>query len=240
MKGVDVVAFEDGLASLPGADDDEGGYDRDFNDAFVAVSDDSLSRQEIRALVAKTGISRLVGTDDADRQIGTGGDDQLIALDGDDEIWARGGDDVVEASDGNDRAYGEAGADRIFGEEGRDHLFGGLGRDEIEGGEGRDRLYAGGNGAWLSGGADDDTLFGCTAAADVFSFDLVAFGDDRIVRFQNGSDRIEIADYLGVESFGDIEVQQRGSATLLSFAEGTVELACFESKLIDASDFHFL
>ena len=138
------------------------------------------------------------------------------------------------------RFCGGGGRDDIEGDEGADWLYGGRGFDEIEGGEGRDRLYAGGGGAWLSGGADDDTLFGCTAAADVFSFDLVAFGDDRIVRFENGSDRIEIADYLDVESFRDIEVQQRGSATLLSFAEGTVELACFESRLIDASDFHFL
>ena len=60
------------------------------------------------------------------------------------------------------------------------------------------------------------------------------------MHFENGSDHIEIADYLGVESFRDIEVLQRGSATLLSFAEGTVELAGFESRLIDASDFHFL
>ena len=92
-KGVDVVAFEDGLASLPGADDDEGGYDGDFNDAFVAVSDDRLSRNEVSALVAKTGISRLVGTDGADEQTGTGKDDQLIALDGNDVIRGRGGDD---------------------------------------------------------------------------------------------------------------------------------------------------
>ena len=274
--GVDVVAFEDGLASLPDADDDEGGYDGDFNDAFVAVSDDPLSRDEVSALVAKIGISRLLGTDGADELTGTGEDDQLIALGGDDIIRAGGGDDVVEASDGDDRAYGEDGDDRIFGEEGSDQLSGGRGRDEIEGGEGgdricggggrddiegdegadwlyggrgfdemeggegRDRLYAGAVGAWLSGGADDDTLFGCTAAADVFSFDLVPFGDDRIVHFENGSDRIEIADYTDVQSFRDIEVQQRGSVTLLSFAEGTVELACFDSRLIDASDFHFL
>lgn len=275
-KGVDVVAFEDGLATLPGADDDEGGYDGDVNDAFVAVSDDPLNGKEVAALVAKIGISRLVGTDGTDRQLGTGEDDHLIGLDGDDVIRARGGDDVIEAGDGNDRAYGQAGRDRIFGEDGRDRLFGGTGRDEIEGGEGRDRihggggrddidgdegsdwlhggagfdeieggagrdrLYAGEDGARLSGGADDDTLFGQRAAADVFVFDLVPFGRDRIIGFENGSDRIEIADYLEVERFGDIEVRQRGSTTLLSFAEGHVELAGVNAELIDASDFHFL
>lgn len=276
MKGVDVVSFEDGLASLPDADDDEGGYDGDFDDAFVAVSDDRLGGHALKTLVAKIGISRLVGTDGNDSQTGTAADDQLIALDGNDVISGRGGDDIVETGDGADRAYGQAGNDRIVGEEGNDRLSGGLGRDEIEGGEGRDRirggggrddiegnegadrlcggggfdeieggegrdrLHAGAGGAWLSGGADDDVLFGCTAAADVFGFDLVPFGDDRIVGFEDGTDRIEIAGYLDVEGFGDIEVKQHGSATLVSFAEGTVELACFDASLIDASDFHFL
>ena len=160
MKGVDVVAFEDGLASLPGADDDEGGYDRDFNDAFVAVSDDRLSRKEVDALVAKIGISRLVGTDGTDEQTGTGKDDQLVALDGNDVIRARGGDDVVEAGDGNDRAYGQAGDDRIFGEEGNDHLSGGRGRDEIEGGEGRDRICGGGGRDDIEGDEGADRLYG--------------------------------------------------------------------------------
>ena len=159
-KGVDVVAFEDGLASLPGADDDEGGYDGDFNDAFVAVSDDRLSRNEVSALVAKTGISRLVGTDGADKQTGTGKDDQLIALDGNDKIRGRGGDDLIEASDGNDRAYGGAGDDRIFGEEGRDRLFGGTGRDEIEGGEGGDRICGGAGRDDIEGDEGNDRLYG--------------------------------------------------------------------------------
>ena len=159
-KGVDVVAFEDGLASLPGADDDEGGYDGDFNDAFVAVSDDTLSRNEVSALVAKTGISRLVGTDGADKQTGTGKDDQLIALDGNDKIRGRGGDDLIEASDGNDRAYGGAGDDRIFGEEGRDRLFGGAGRDEIEGGEGGDKICGGAGRDDIEGDEGNDRLYG--------------------------------------------------------------------------------
>ena len=111
---------------------------------------------------------------------------------------------------------------------------------EIEGGEGHDRLFAGRGGAELSGGGDDDCLFGCTAAADVFKFDLIPFGHDRIVGFENGRDRIEIPEYLEVEGLGDIEVSQRGSATRLSFAEGIIDLAGFDANLIDASDFHFL
>ena len=133
------------------------------------------------------------------------------------------------------------GRDDIEGDEGDDRLHGGGGFDEIEGGEGRDRLYAGGGGAELSGGAGDDTLFGCDAAADVFSLrpGPVRRRPDR--RFENGSDRIEIADYTGGRGLrATSRWQQRGSATRLSFAEGSVELAGFDAKLIDASDFHFL
>ncbi len=150
------------------------------------------------------------------------------------------GRDEIEGGEGGDKICGGAGRDDIEGDEGNDRLYGGGGFDEIEGGEGRDRLYAGRGGAELSGGADDDSLFGYAGADDVFKFDLIPFGHDRIVGFENGRDRIEIAEYLEVEGFGDIEVSQRGSATRLSFAEGSVDLAGFDAKLIDASDFHFL
>ena len=231
LAGVEVVSFEDGLATT----DD---FDGDFDDAFVAVSDAPLSGQVVSSLVEETGISRRVGTDGPDRLVGTDEDDQLIALDGNDVILGRGGDDQIEASDGNDRAYGGAGEDEISGEEGHDRLFGGEGRDEIEGGEGRDglrggsgrgrarratrattgshggsgfdeleggegndRLLAGGGGARMSGGAGDDILYGEAGAEDVFVFDLIPFGDDLIRGFENGRDRIEIATYTDVESF---------------------------------------
>ena len=45
---------------------------------------------------------------------------------------------------------------------------------------------------------------------------------------------------LEVDGFGDIEVDQQGRSTLLSFAEGTIELRQFDANLIDASDFVFV
>ena len=159
MKGVDVVAFEDGLASLPGADDDEGGYDRDFNDAFVAVSDGSVEpagggRAGRQDRHQPAGRHRRDG-----QQTGTGKDDQLVALDGNDVIRARGGDDIdrgrrrqrprlrrrpaTTASSAKREAItclGGRGRDEIEGGEGRDRICGGGGRDDIEGDEGADRL----------------------------------------------------------------------------------------------------
>ena len=118
---VDVVSFEDGLASTED-------FDGDFDDAFVAVSDTPLSRQDVRELVEETDISRQVGTDGKDRLFGTKEDDQLIGLDGNDVIRGLRGDDQIEAGDGNDRAYGGTGDDEISGEEGNDKLFGDKGK----------------------------------------------------------------------------------------------------------------
>jgi Ca2+-binding RTX toxin-like protein len=266
---VDVVSFEDGLAST----DD---FDGDFDDAFVAVSDTPLSRRDVRELVEETDISRKVGTDGKDRLFGTKEDDQLIGLDGNDVIRGFRGDDQIEAGDGNDRAYGGKGDDEISGEEGNDKLYGDKGKDEIDGGEGQDRLYgssgkdelrgdegndrlyggkgfddlkggegndrlwADGGGARMSGGADDDSLHGDARAEDIFVFDLIPFGDDLIRCFEDGNDLIEIATYTGVESFDDITVAQDGQSTVLAFAEGTVEIANFDAARVDASDFLFV
>jgi len=107
MRGVVLAdGAEDGLASLSGADGDEGGYDRDFNDAFVAVSDDRLNRKEVDALVAKTGNSRLVGADGKDKQKGTGKGDQLVALDGHDlnQAWSGATHALLLHGDGQWRA----------------------------------------------------------------------------------------------------------------------------------------
>ena len=153
LAGVEVVSFEDGLAST----DD---FDGDFDDAFIAVSDTPLSRQGVKSLVEEIGISRRVGTNGADRLEGTAEDDQLIALDGNDVIRGRGGDDQIEASDGNDRACGGAGDDEISGEEGHDRLFGGKGRDEIEGGEGRDTIRGDAGADDLDGDEGSDWLDG--------------------------------------------------------------------------------
>ncbi|MDQ6434796.1 calcium-binding protein [Mesorhizobium sp. LHD-90] len=264
-----VVSFEDGLAST-------NDFDGDFDDAFVAVGDTRLSRDELHDLLDEIGISRHVGTNSRDQLIGHRDDDQLIALDGNDFVRGRGGDDQIEAGDGNDRVHGDSGDDETFGEagndtlcggkgndtveggegndrlgggagkdelsgdEGNDRLYGGNGFDDLKGGEGNDRVWAGGGGARMSGGAGDDVLYGKTGAKDVFVFELSPFGDDLIRYFDNDKDRIEIATYLDVEGFDDIEVEQDGSSTLLTFAEGTVEILNFNSALVDASDFRFV
>ncbi|MDH3668282.1 MAG: hypothetical protein OEN23_15245 [Paracoccaceae bacterium] len=269
VAGATVISFEDGLATTDG-------FDGDFDDAFVAVSDGPLSDADLGTLLGEIGISRVVGTDCADRLRGTDEDDQIIALDGNDRIVAGAGDDIVEGSDGNDRIFGMEGddqldgedgndrlygrdgedeleggegndtifggndADEIDGDEGNDSLFGGAGFDEVDGGEGNDRMVAGADGALMIGGAGNDRMFGEAGAADVFFFDLIPFGHDRIYGFEDGTDLIQIATYIEVEAFGDIGVAQMGTATQLSFADGSVMLEDTDAALIDAADFAFV
>ncbi|WP_349437127.1 calcium-binding protein [Pararhizobium sp. A13] len=267
--GVAVVSFEDGLASTDDFDGDFDDAFVAVSDAPLSrrALKELVEETDISRLVGTDGKDWLFGTRDDDQLIGLDGkdvikgrhgDDQIEAGDGNDRAYGGKGDDEIFGEEGNDRLCGGKGDDTIDGGEGHDRIFGGKGKDEIDGGEGRDRLYggkgfdeinggdgndwlwAGGGGARMSGGADDDTLIGQARAKDTFVFDLIPFGDDLIRRFENGRDHIEIAIYTGVESFDDIDVTQEGSSTVLTFAEGTVELTKFNATRIDASDFFFV
>lgn len=123
----------------------------------------------------------------------------------------RGGldEDRIRAGDGHDRVFGGPGEDTITGGNGRDMLFGGHDDDRIGGDAGRDLLHGGHGNDWLSGGFAADTLIGGAGAdtmeggqgadlhvggsgADVYLF-AGDFGNDRIVGFQAGHDKIVIS-----------------------------------------------
>ena len=269
VAGVEVVSFEDGLASTED-------FDGDFDDAFVAVSADPLGADDLETLLEEIGISRFVGTDGDDKIKGGNDDDQIIGLDGDDQLFGRQGDDEIQGGDDDDQIHGGEGNDEIDGEEGDDTLRGQGGEDEIAGGDGDDRilggkdgdllvggdgndtldggagydtllggegddqLKAGTGGARMAGGAGDDTMKCGGDEPSVSVFDLIDFGDDVIQGFDDGEDVIEIATYTGVSGFADIAVEQQGKSTLLSFAEGTVLLKNVAVDDIDATDFVFV
>lgn len=264
-----VISFEDGLASTEDYDGDFDDAFVAVSAAPLTEDDleTLLDEIDISRLVGTDGRNRLRGTEDDDQLIGLDSKDRLFGRDGDDIIEAgdgndfvrggagddeisgedgidhlRGGDgaDEIEGGEGIDHLFGERGDDVLYGDEGNDHLFGGPGYDSLFGGEGDDRLVAKEDGARMSGGEGNDRLFGEIGAADTFVFDLIPFGNDRIKRFEDGTDLIEIATYLEVEEFADIDVAQAGSSTVLSFADGTVKLVGIDAALIDASDFVFV
>lgn len=111
------------------------------------------------------------------------------------DLRLNGMDNFAEGNDGANAIWGLAGHDRLCGFGGDDRLFGGGGNDSLYGGAGQDRLD-GGSGA-------DDAWGG--SGADLFVFaDGPRDGSLRIRDFVRGEDRIEVAGFADVGSFGDL------------------------------------
>jgi Ca2+-binding RTX toxin-like protein len=106
-------------------------------------------------------------------------------------------------------------------------LIGTDGHDTIVGGAGADAMI---------GGLGDDTFAGGTGA-DTFVFNSAGEAD-RILDFEVGVDRIEIA--LGVTSFSQITVTDDDLDTVLAFGSNTVRLVNFDHNALQESDFAFL
>ncbi|MCF3933715.1 hypothetical protein L1787_09845 [Acuticoccus sp. M5D2P5] len=117
-------------------------------------------------------------------------DDRLMGGDGHDGLFGGAGHDTVTGGDGRDRIFGGSGDDRLGGEAGRDFLSGGSGHDWIEGGAAHDTLKGGNGDDTLDGGPGADVLVGGRGAdTHIFQGD---FGNDRIVGFEPGKDKIVI------------------------------------------------
>jgi len=267
--GAEVVSFEEGLAGTDGFDGDFDDAFVAISAAEL-IEDDldgNLDGIDISRLVGSDRADRLAGTEDDDQIVGLdgkdrlsggggddaiqggdgkdiasggAGDDEISGDEGNDRLFGNDGDDEISGGEGNDRLSGGAGDDLLEGDEGRDILQGGAGYDTMFGGEGNDRLWAGADGARMSGGAGNDLLHGEAGVPDTFVFDLVPFGFDVIMGFEDGTDRVEIATYTGVTGFADIEVGSEGGSALLSFAEGTVRIDGLDADLVTADDFVFV
>ncbi|WP_118138664.1 calcium-binding protein [Oceanicella sp. SM1341] len=163
---------------------------------------------------------------------GSYGDDVVTGSDTADVIRGRGGDDMIYGGGGNDRLLGNNGDDWLYGGAGRDWLFGGEGNDLLFGGAGRDVLY---------GGAGDDRLAG-GGNADLFVFDTLDTGNDRIVDFN-----AEVGDVVAYEAgqftdFADLQdsMYQRGDNTVILDDHGNrLVLVGVEADTLTADSFSF-
>ena len=154
-------------------------------------------------------INQLIGTSSADKLTGVSWDDRIVG------------------HKGNDRLQGLKGNDAIFGGNGRDKVFGGQGTDNLKGGNGNDVL---------TGGKGDDTLNGGTGA-DVFKFTGTGeHGADRIVGFQDGIDKIRLANSY---DFDDLTLTTKNGGTLIEWDLGSVFLEGVAQANIAAVDFLF-
>ena len=102
---------------------------------------------------------------------GGAGDDELIAVANDDAAVA----DVLMGGYGDDTLTGSANADVLMGGAGHDDITGGGGTDTINGGAGDDVM---------TGGSEADTFVFSPSDGD---------GDDVIVDFTNGVDKIDLS-----------------------------------------------
>ncbi len=139
----------------------------------------------------------------------------------------------VVGTDNIDRLQGTKKNDLLVGNNGDDILLGGKGNDALFGGNGDDRLEGGKGSDLLIGGYGNDLLIG-GSGRDRFVLQL-GMGIDTVRDFQRGQDKIQLLD--GV-SFGQLDRQQQGRNTTLSFGGETIMvLQNVQSSRLSESDF---
>ena len=111
-----------------------------------------------------------------------------------------------------------------------DRLRGGPGSDRLSGGPGADLLRGGPDSDSLDGGEGDDTFFVTLGS-----------GDDTILDFGNGEDRINLAAFADLRSLDDLDLQQQDSGVVIDLSArggGTVTLQ--DVDMVDLMDAHFV
>ena len=112
---------------------------------------------------------------------------------------------AIDGTNSADNITGTDGADIIRGFDGQDTLMGGNGDDTLIGNNRRDKLVGGAGDDSLIGGAGDDTLDGglgndiLTGSGNDFFVLRAGDGEDTITDFRSGSDRLLLADGLGID-----------------------------------------
>jgi Ca2+-binding RTX toxin-like protein len=104
---------------------------------------------------------------------------------------------TLTGNDATNTLRGQDGEDTINGQGGTDSIFGGDGNDRVSGGAGADTL---------DGGNGNDEIFGGTGS-DQFVF-TGAWGLDRIVNFDDGSDTINLASLRDENGGSAIQLDQ--------------------------------
>lgn len=198
---------DDTLFGHGGADSLEGGSANDWISG--GDGEDTLEGGDgADTLQGGTGDDALIGGDEADWMFGEDGHDQLLAGPGADRAQGGAGDDQADGGAGNDRLEGGSGKDSLDGGTGNDTLEGGHDNDTLFGNSDFDTLYGnggddlldgGGRNDRLIGGKGDDTLIG-GGGNDTFVIRRVGNGDDTVVDFQNGADRVDLL-ALGIQNF---------------------------------------
>ena len=213
-------------------------------DRFVArnytLTDDEGNTRVVQA----PDIEDLIGSERADVLAGDFRDNHLRGEGGNDKLYGgpQGGDDVLFGGPGNDQIYGGMGIDGLYGGAGDDLLKGGAGNDYFDYARqvvDRERStpvelhlkterYDYGNDR-MEGGAGNDLFY--------FYPDG---GDDTILDFGNGEDRISLWAFEEIQSVDDLTLQQRGDDLLIDLtAQGGGTITLQDYNRADLSEEHF-
>jgi len=173
----------------------------------------------------------LYGNKETDEIYGDTGDDTIYGGQNNGPLSTGDGtasDGVPRQRDGIEYAFGGSGNDVIYGNYGSDVLRGEDGDDRLFGGQDQDTLF-GGNGAdILAGNRGDDILSG-GAGFDTYRFGAAFQGNDTILDFEAGADRIDVTDPAAVS----ISSAADGS-TLLTYSGGTITVTGIAPAAFDS------
>ncbi len=141
-------------------------------------------------------------------------------------------DNRINGDAGDDELYGGPGGgdDLLIGGPGDDRLYGGIGNDTLEGGPGDDRLWGGPGDDMLDGGEGDDVFVIATGG-----------GDDTVLDFGNGEDRIDLTAFADIQSVEDLDMRQQDTGVVIDLsADGGGMVTLQEFDMADLLDAHFV
>ena len=228
----DILAGQAGNDALHGESQNDRLWGGGGDDTLYGGGGDDL-------LHGHSGEDLLYGDAGNDTLAGQAHDDYLEGGTGDDRLWGGGGNDTLRGGDDDDLLVSHAGEDTLVGGAGNDTLAGQGDNDTLYGESGNDRLFGGGGNDRLFGGTGDDLLHGALGN-DVFVFGL-AHGDDEIVGFTDGEDRMDLTG-LDLDGFHDVHATAAEGGVRLDLTGaggGTIELCGFSIADLDAADFLF-
>ncbi|MCH9808529.1 MAG: M10 family metallopeptidase C-terminal domain-containing protein [Alphaproteobacteria bacterium] len=245
-EGVDVLRGGDGGDRIEGGTGNDRLYGEEGNDRLFGQDGNNIALggngndyiyggTDNDRLYGQGGNDRLTGSSGVDVLSGSSGNDVLLGNNGNDYAVGGSGNDLVMGGNDQDRVYGQGGNDALHGQAGNDLMIGGAGDDRMFGGAGDDRLYAGAGKDLLSGGGGDDRyVFG---AGDDRALLTNNWGDDTIIGFRPGHDTLDFSRVSGLRAFSQLDIDQDGRDTVISYGGDSVRLVNVTPGRIDDDDF---
>lgn len=214
-------------------------------DSFVARNYTLTDDEGNTRVVQVPDIEDLIGSEHADTLAGDFRDNYLWGEGGNDKLYGgpQGGDDVLFGGAGNDQIYGGKGLDGLYGGPGDDLLKGGADKDYFDAAlqvvdeersthfevHFKTERYDYGNDRMEGGGGDDYFYF------------YPDGGDDTILDFGNGEDRISLWAFEEIRTVDDLTLQQRGDNLLIDLtAQGGGTITLQDYNRADISEEHFV